>query len=144
MRVAETSIISLAVCNWILKVFYNHLSARSRWRAPALTENAGYVRFATGRPLRSVYSGDENSPAGIPDILLIPVLTEAGCAGKNVLAQEGKGSEHWGEPSFLWGMRSLRLCTDAVFIMAEAGKRFSSFIFFGSDVEESQETVQFE
>lgn len=60
MRVAETSIISLAVCNWILKVFYNHLSAGTRWKASAPTRNSGYARFAAERLLCHAYSGDKN------------------------------------------------------------------------------------
>lgn len=78
MRVAETSIISLAVCNWILKVFYNPLSAGTRWKASALTRNSGYVRLATEQLLCRAYSGDKNSLAGIPAIVLIQALADQG------------------------------------------------------------------
>lgn len=79
MRVAETSIISLAVCNWVLKVFYNHLSAGTRGKASALTRNSGYVRFATEQLPCRAYSGDENSLTGIPAIVLIQALADQGC-----------------------------------------------------------------
>lgn len=145
MRVAETSIISLAVCNWILKVFYNHLSATTRWKASALTKNAGYVRFATEWPL-GAYSNDVNSPAGIPSILLIPVLTKVGCAGKNVLAQEGEGSEHRGKPSYLWRMGSHHLCSVYHYRSQKEMLQvcFVIYFFLSSNMEESQETVQSE
>lgn len=63
-----------------------------------LTKNAEYVMLTAGQPLADAYSGEENSPAGIATIPLIPGLTKVGWAGKNVLAQERKWSEHWIEP----------------------------------------------
>lgn len=96
-------------------------------------------------PLGSACFGDKNSPTGIPDILLIPGLTKSGRAGKNVLAQEGKRSEHWVEPSFLWGMGSHCLWTKAVFILRKPGGGPTvCLLFFSSDVEESQERVHSE
>lgn len=97
--------------------------------------------------LGSARSGDENSPAGIPDILLIPGLTESesGQAGKNVLAQVGKWSERGLSPVFFggWGV----LATGPKQCLCSGSQEEVStvcLLFFSSDVEESQDRVHFE
>lgn len=78
VRLTETAIISLTVIGFS-RYFINHLSARDQTKGLSTDKECRACQVCCWAALCRAYSDEENCPAEIPDVFLIPGLTESGC-----------------------------------------------------------------